>query len=138
MLSLFAGLKQQLGGDDAAEQQVTVSLPVLAVCVLCELCAYGAHTPDSIAEGCVSVRRECTSWQSTDVSAGIHDGGWVMGSTAAVDGGNAQHIIDTAAAAAADDCTASCASNQVTSVHLTACGALYSSTQSNSTSIRLV
>ena len=78
----------------------------------------------------VSVSEEkCTSWQSTDVSAGIHDGGWVMGSTAAVDGGNAQHINDTAAAA--DDCTASCASNQVTSVHLTACGALYSSTQSN-------
>ena len=66
------------------------------------------------------------------MSAGIHDGGWFMGSTAAVDGGNAQHIIDTAAiAAAADDCTASCASNQVTSVHLPACGALYSSTQSN-------
>ena len=133
MLLLWLGLKQQLGGD-AAEQQVTVSLPVLAVCMLCEQCANGAHTPDSIAEGCVSVsvRRECTSWQSTDVSAGIHDAGWVMGSTAAVDGGNAQHIIDTAAtAAAADDCTASCASNQVTSVHLTACGALYSSTQSN-------
>ena len=60
MLSLFVGLKQQLGGDDDAEQQVTVSLPVLAVCVLCELCANGAHTPDGIAEGCVSVsvRRE--------------------------------------------------------------------------------
>ena len=100
MLSLFVGLKQQLGGDDDAEQQVTVSLPVLAVCVLCELCANGAHTPDSIAEGCVSVRRECTSWQSTDVSAGIHDGCCVMGSTAAVDGGNAQHIIDTTATTA--------------------------------------
>jgi hypothetical protein len=44
VLSLWLGLKQQLGGDAAAEQQVTVSLPVLAVCVLCEQCANGAHT----------------------------------------------------------------------------------------------
>jgi len=37
VLLLWLGLKQ-LGGDAAAEQQVTVSLPAPAVCVLCELC----------------------------------------------------------------------------------------------------
>lgn len=42
VLSLFVALKNQLGGDAAAEQQVTVSLPLLAVCVLavCELCTH--------------------------------------------------------------------------------------------------
>ena len=42
VLSLWLALKNQLGGDAAAEQQVTVSLPLLAVCVLavCELCTH--------------------------------------------------------------------------------------------------